>query len=182
MAAALAEGGDPEEELMENTLRYLIVEDDDFDRMSVDTEAGKFPFLQQMGVCSHALEAAEFLSRHKPDVVFLDIEMPGMTGIELLRVIRGQSFLTVFITSHPEFAVEGFELEAFDFLLKPLTAERFARCAMRLRDFTQLRSQAAAYDREQASDAIVIKQGHDKFKVQLHEVQYLEAMKDSLFC
>ncbi len=163
---------------MENTLRYLIVEDDDFDRMSVAAEAGKFPFLQQMGVCSHPLEAAEFLSRHKPDVVFLDIEMPGMTGIDLLRVIRGQSFLTVFITSHPEFAIEGFELEAFDYLLKPLTAERFARCAMRLRDFTQLRSQAAAYDREQASDAIVIKQGHDKFKVQLHEVQYLEAMKD----
>jgi len=163
---------------MENTLRYLIVEDDDFDRMSVDAEARKFPFLRQMGVCSHPLEATEFLSLHKPDVVFLDIEMPGMTGIELLRLLRGQPFLTVFITSHPEFAVEGFDLEAFDYLVKPLTAERFARCAMRLLDFTQLRSQAAAYDREQASDAIVIKQGHDKFKVQLHEVLYLEAMKD----
>lgn len=163
---------------MENTLRYLIVEDDDFDRMSVDTEARKFPFLQSMGFCSHPLEATEFLSRHKPDVLFLDIEMPGMSGIELLRLIRGQSFLTVFITSHPEFAVDGFELEAFDYLLKPLTAERFARCALRLRDFTELRGLAAAYDREQASDVIVIKQGHDKFKVQLHEVQYLEAMKD----
>lgn len=163
---------------MENTLRYLIVEDDDFDRMSVDTEARKFPFLQQMGVCSHPLQATEFLSQHKPDVIFLDVEMPGMTGIELLRLLRGQPFLTVFITSHPEFAVEGFELEAFDYLIKPLNAERFALCARRLRDFSQLRHQAAAFEKEQATDIIVIKQGHDKFKVHLNEIQYLEAMKD----
>jgi len=163
---------------MENTLRYLIVEDDDFDRMSVDTEAGKFPFLSKIGECSHPLQATEFLSRYQPDVIFLDIEMPGMSGIELLRLLRGQPILTVFITSHPEFAVDGFELQAFDYLVKPLTAERFARCALRLRDFTGLRQRAFAYEKQQEDGAIVIKQGHDKCKVQLAEIQYLEAMKD----
>jgi DNA-binding LytR/AlgR family response regulator len=163
---------------MENTLRYLIVEDDDFDCMSVDTEAGKFYFLEKIGVCSHPLQAAEFISLHKPDVLFLDIEMPGMSGIDLLQLLHGQPILTVFITSHPEFAVDGFELEAFDYLLKPLKAERFARCALRLRDFAELRKMAFAYEKEQESEAIVIKQGHDKCKVQLAEIQYLEAMKD----
>ena len=163
---------------MENTLRYLIVEDDDFDRMSVETEAGKFPFLFKIGECSHPLQATEFLSRHQPDVIFLDIEMPGMSGIELLRLLSGRAVLTVFITSHPEFAVDGFELEAFDYLVKPLTAERFARCALRLHDFTGMRRKAFAYEKEQEAGAIVIKQGHDKCKVQLAEIQYLEAMKD----
>ncbi len=163
---------------MENTLRYLIVEDDELDRLSVETEARKFPYLEQMGTCEHALQAAEFLDRHKPDVLFVDIEMPGMSGLELLRHLKGQPILTVFITSHPEFAIDGFELEAFDYLVKPLTSERFARCALRLRDFAELKHKAFAYEKAIESDAIVIKQGHDKCKISLTDILFLEAMKD----
>lgn len=163
---------------MENTLKYLLVEDDVFDQVSVDTEAAKFPFLQKIGVCTHPLQAMEFIALHQPDVVFLDIEMPGMSGLDLLRRLRGQPVLAVFITSHPEFAVEGFELEAFDYLVKPLTAERFARCALRLRDFTELRSKAMAFEKEKASDVFVFRQGYDKHKIYLSDIEYLEAMKD----
>ena len=163
---------------MENTLKYLLVEDDDFDQLSFDTEAAKFPFLKKMGVCSHPLQAAELTRLYKPDVLFLDIELPGMTGLQLLRLLRGSPILAVFITSHPEYAMEGYELEAFDYLVKPLTAERFARCALRLRDYTELLSKAAAYEKDQASDVIVIKQGYDKYKVNLCDIHYLEAMKD----
>ena len=163
---------------MENTLKYLIVEDDDFDRLSVESEAGKFPFLKKVAACGHPLQAAELIAQCRPDILFLDVEMPGMTGVELLRLLRGQALLAVFVTSHPEFAAEGFELEAFDYLVKPLTAERFARCAMRLRDFAAMRGKACAYEKEQEAGAITIKQGHDKVKVQLPEVLYLEAMKD----
>lgn len=163
---------------MENTFRYLVVEDDELDRISLDAEAGKFPFLKKIGACDHALHAMELISRHQPDLLFVDIEMPGMSGIDLLRLLKGQPFLVVFITSHPEFAVEGFELNAFDYLVKPLTAERFERCALRLRDFGELRHKAYAYEKEQESGVIVIKQGHDKCKVKLTDIQYLEAMKD----
>jgi DNA-binding LytR/AlgR family response regulator/signal transduction histidine kinase len=163
---------------MENTFRYLVVEDDELDRISLDVEAEKFPFLRKIGVCEHPLQAMELISQHQPDLLFVDIEMPGMSGIELLRLLKGQPFLSVLITSHPEFAVEGFELQAFDYLIKPLSAERFARCALRLRDFGELRHKAFAYEKEQESGAIVIKQGHDKCKVQLADIQYLEAMKD----
>src|ERR1700743_2280984 len=163
---------------MENALKYLLVEDDDFDQLSLHAEAAKFPFLKKIGVCSHPLQAIEFIGEHKPDVLFLDIEMPGMSGLELLRFLRGQSILAVFITSHPEYAIEGYELEAFDYLVKPLTAERFARCALRVRDYFELRDKAAAYEKEQASDVIVVKQGYDKYKVNLCEILFLEAMKD----
>ncbi|HTR30091.1 MAG TPA: LytTR family transcriptional regulator DNA-binding domain-containing protein [Puia sp.] len=163
---------------MENTLRYLIVEDDDFDRLSVESEADKFPFLTKIAACRHPLEAAELIEQHRPDILFLDVEMPGMSGIDLLRLLRGQSFLVVYITSHPEFAVEGFELAAFDYLVKPLTAERFARCVLRLRDFAGMREKACAFEKEQEAGAITIKQGHDKVRLQLGDIQYLEAMKD----
>ncbi len=163
---------------MEDNLTYLIVEDDEFDRFSLESEMEKFPFLRKIAACGHPLHAAELIAQRRPDILFLDVEMPGMTGVDLARLLRGQSILIVFITSHPEFAAEGFELEAFDYLIKPLTAERFARCAMRLRDFAAMREKACAFEKEQVAGTITIKQGHDKIKLQLGEIQYLEAMKD----
>jgi DNA-binding LytR/AlgR family response regulator/signal transduction histidine kinase len=163
---------------MEYTLKYLIVEDDDIDRLSVETEADKFPFLKRIASCSHALEAMELITECHPDVLFLDIEMPGINGMQLVKMLAGSSIIPVFITSHPEFAIESFEIEAFDYLLKPLTADRFARCSRRLHDFCRLRSQAFAFSKEQETGSIIIKQGHEKCKLRIQDILFLEAMKD----
>ncbi|MGH2566403.1 MAG: LytR/AlgR family response regulator transcription factor, partial [Ginsengibacter sp.] len=144
----------------------------------VETEANKFSFLQKIASCSNPVEALEIITQFNPDIIFLDIEMPGLTGIELIRKKVTLSGLPVFITSHPEFALEGYELEAFDYLLKPVSSERFARCALRLRDFCQMQVKAFAFDTEQDKDFIIIKQGYDKYKIPIHDILYLEAMRD----
>ena len=108
--------------------KYVIIDDDEIDRAVVEAEANKFSFLQKVASCSNPVEAIEIISRFNPEVIFLDIEMPALSGIELLRKITTCG-LPVFITSHPEFALEGYELEVFDYLLKPVSSERFARCA-----------------------------------------------------
>src|SRR3984885_14379165 len=92
--------------VMDYTLKYLIVEDDDIDRLSVETEADKFPFLKRIASCGQVLEAIELITESRPDVLFLDIEMPGMNGIALVKMLAGTSIIPVFITSHPEFAIE----------------------------------------------------------------------------
>jgi DNA-binding LytR/AlgR family response regulator len=163
---------------MHEMLKYLIVEDDEIDRMSVETEADKFPFLKRIASCAHPLEAAELISEHHPDILFVDIEMPGISGLQLVKAVAGEKLLPVFITSHPEFAIESYEIEAFDYLLKPLTTERFARCALRLRDFCQLRLKAFAFEKDQESGTLIIKQGHEKCRLQMQDILYLEAMKD----
>jgi DNA-binding LytR/AlgR family response regulator len=163
---------------MHETLKYLIVEDDEIDRLSVETEADKFPFLTKIASCSHPLEAFELIATCHPDVLFVDIEMPGISGLQLVKRLAGEKLLPVFITSHPEFAIESYEIEAFDYLLKPLGAERFARCALRLRDFCQLRNKAFAFEKEQESDTLIIKQGHEKHRLRTQDILYLEAMKD----
>jgi len=160
------------------SLKYLIVDDDEISRLGIEAEASRFPFLDKSASCSNALEAFEFISQFHPDIVFADIEMPGISGIELIRNLSGQIPAPVFITSHPEFAIESYEMEAFDYLLKPINSERFERCALRLRDFFQLRANAFAFTKEQESGSIIIKQGYDKYKILLHEILYLEAMKD----
>jgi len=162
----------------DDILKYLVVEDDEIDRLSVETEAAKFPFLKRIASCSHPLEAVELITKYHPDILFVDIEMPGISGLQLVKKLANQQLLPVFITSHPEFAIESYEIEAFDYLLKPLTAERFARCALRLRDFCRLRVKAFAFEKEQESGTLMIKQGYEKCKLHLKDILYLEAMKD----
>lgn len=163
---------------MSQLLRYLIVDDDEIDRMALEAEASKFPFLVKTASCSHPLEAFAFMTGFPVDIVFADIEMPGMTGLELIRRLTASRAATVFITAHPEFALAGYDSEAFDYLIKPIVSERFARCAYRLRDFFRLRSKAYAFDQEQESGSIVIKQGYEQYKIGVSEIVYLEAMKD----
>ena len=99
---------------MVHQYKYVIVDDDELSRISVEGEALKFPFLQKMASCSNAMEASELIARFNPDIVFVDIEMPQISGIDLLKSLSAGTFVPVFITSHPEFALESYELQAFD--------------------------------------------------------------------
>ncbi|MEO7046798.1 MAG: LytTR family DNA-binding domain-containing protein, partial [Ferruginibacter sp.] len=137
-----------------------------------------FPFLQKIVSCTNPLEAIEIINQSKPDIIFLDIEMPGISGIDFLRKKMISDTLPVLISSHPEFALDGFELEAFDYILKPVSSERFATCALRLRDFCRMRVKAYAFDAEQENNFIIIKQGYDKHKISFNDILFLEAMKD----
>lgn len=159
-------------------LKYIVLDDDEIDRLSIEVEAAKFPFLQKIASCAHPVEAFEMITRFHPDIIFLDIEMPDMSGMELIKSKSISGALPVLITSHPEFAIESYELDAFDYLLKPLSSERFARCAHRLHDFFDMRMKAFDFEEKQESGSIVIKQGHDKYKMPVREILYLEAMKD----
>lgn len=159
-------------------LKYLIVDDNEIDGAAVEAEAMNFSFLQKIALCSNPVEALEIITHSNPDVIFLDIEMPGISGIEFLRKKALANALPVLVTSHPEFALEGFELYAFDYLLKPVSSERFAACALRLRDFFQMRKKAFAFDTEQENNFIIIKQGYDKYKIAINDILYIEAMKD----
>ena len=160
------------------TLKYLVVDDEDIDRLALETYASAYPFLHRTAVCSNALEAIELINRFHPEIVFADIEMPGMNGLEMIRNLSGQVTAPIFVTSHPEFAAEGYELDAFDYLVKPLSSERFTKCINRLQDFFQLREKAAAFEKESESNFITVRQGYDKYKINVHDIIYLEAMKD----
>ena len=162
----------------ESKLKFVIIDDDEIDRVVIETEAAKFSFLQKIASCSHPVEAIEIISKFKPDIIFLDIEMPELSGVELIQKKITDTSLPVFVTSHPEFALESYELDAFDYLLKPVSSERFATCAFRLRDFYQMRMKSFAFDNEQENNFIIIKQGYDKYKIPIHDIIYLEAMRD----
>jgi DNA-binding LytR/AlgR family response regulator len=163
---------------MQETLKYLIVDDVEVDSLAIEALASGYTFLKRVATCQHALEAIELVPILKPDILFADIEMPGASGLELVRHLAGSVPVPVFVTSHPEFALEGYEIEAFDYILKPVNPDRFGRCISRIRAFYELRSKSYAFDKDHESEYIVIKQGYDRYKISTHDILYLEAMKD----
>lgn len=155
----------------------IIVDDDEIDRLTAVSYAKKFPVLDILGVFESAEEALSFIEKEKVDILFLDIDMPGLNGIEF----RKQTLeipVCVFITAHPEHAVESFQIETLDFIVKPLKLDRFTQTINRIEEFMEIKLKALLFEASIGGDTIYIKEGHEQTKVKLHEILYLEALKD----
>ncbi len=155
----------------------IIVDDDEIDRLTAVSYAKKFPVLDILGVFESAEEALSFLEKEKVDILFLDIDMPDLNGIEF----RKQTLeipVCVFITAHPEHAVESFQIETLDFIVKPLKLDRFTQTINRIEEFMEIKLKALLFEASIGGDTIYIKEGHEQTKVKLHEILYLEALKD----
>lgn len=155
----------------------IIIDDDEIDKLTVLSFAKKFPILDVLGVFDSAQDALPFIEKQKVDILFLDIDMPDLNGIEF----RKQALeipVCVFITAHPEHAVESFQIETLDFIVKPLKLDRFAKTISRIEEFMEIRIKASLFEASIGGDSIYIKEGHEQTKVKLHEILYLEALKD----
>ena len=160
-----------------NTYTYIIIDDSEIDRLTTSAFLNSILFLESKGSFSNAFTALEFLKTTKVDVIFLDIDVPAMTGIEMVKKLN-DDFIFIFITSHPEYALEGFELEALDFLVKPINKLRFEHCLRRLEDYLKIRYKSKLFDISYGDSMLLIKDGTTKVKVDLTDIMYLEALKD----
>jgi DNA-binding LytR/AlgR family response regulator len=159
-------------------VKFIAIDDNPLDLLAISAYSEGYDFLENCGTFSNALEGYEAQQYIKPDLVFLDIEMPAISGLDLLRKIREEVSMSVLITSHPEFALEGFELSALDYILKPLTEERFAQTAKRIAEFAQMKRQADAYEVMFDKDMLTIREGYNQIRLSQNEIIYLEAMQD----
>jgi len=162
---------------MTNKYTCIIIDDDEIDRLTVISFAKKFPVLDILGVFESAEEALSIIEKEKIDVLFLDIDMPGLSGIEFRKKAL-EIPVCIFITAHPEHAVESFEIETLDFIVKPLKLDRFAQTVSRIEEFIEIKLKASLFEASIGGDTIYIKEGHEQTKVKLHEILYLEALKD----
>ena len=155
----------------------IIIDDDEIDRLTVVSFAKKFPVLDILGVFESADEALPFIDTTDIDILFLDIDMPGLSGIEFRKKAL-EIPVCIFITAHPEHAVESFEIETLDFIVKPLKLDRFSQTVSRIEEFMEVKLKASLFEASIGGDTIYIKEGHEQTKVKLHEILYLEALKD----
>jgi two-component system LytT family response regulator len=116
-----------------NRLRVLIVDDEELGRRVLRTLLAHEEGVEIVGEARSAPEAEQQIAERQPDLVFMDIEIPGGSGIEVLRNVRGPLPYVIFVTAHPEFALPAFELQAVDYLVKPVQRARFAGSLLRAR-------------------------------------------------
>ena len=155
----------------------IIVDDDEMDRLVVLSYAKRFSMLNVVGVFDSSEKALPFLEANTIDVAFLDIEMDGASGLELRRKAL-EVPVCVFISSHSESAAETFELQTLDFIVKPFKFPRFEQMMKRLEEFMEIRTKASLFESTLGGDTVYVKTGHDQIKIKLHEILYLEALKN----
>jgi DNA-binding LytR/AlgR family response regulator len=158
-------------------LNSIIVDDDEIDRLMVLSFVKRFPIFNILGSFESPAKALEKLKDERIDVAFLDIDMPSLSGINF-RKKSLEIPACIFITNHPEFAVDSFEVETLDFIVKPLKFERFERAVGRIIEFMELKQKAHLFEVSIGGDTIFIKEGYEQTKIKLHEILYLEALKD----
>jgi two-component system, LytTR family, response regulator len=158
-------------------LNCIIVDDDEIDRLMVHSFVKRFENLNLLGVFESADYALIAINENEVDILFLDIDMPDLSGMELRKATK-QVPVCVFITAHPEYAVESFELDTLDFIVKPIKFDRFSQTMQRIEEFIEIKQKALLFESSIGGDTIFIKEGHEQTKVKLHDILYLEALKD----
>jgi two-component system LytT family response regulator len=133
---------------MSTTIRTIIVDDEALSRRGVELRLANSPDFDVVAQCATGREALAAIQRHRPDLVFLDIQMPGMSGFEVISQIPHDMIpLFVFITAYDQYAVKAFEAKAIDYLLKPIDEQRFEATLRHVRQHMQTRAAAAQCDR-----------------------------------
>ena len=156
------------------TLKCVIVDDEEMASRVLKSHLTHVPDMEITQVFQSAVKAFLALEKLEVDVLFLDIQMPKMTGLSMLKMMEKPP-LTVLTTAHREFALEGFELDVLDYLLKPISLERFLKTVNKVRRAKKPGLSATA---TQASNHIFIKANRNFVKVAFSEIVYIEALKN----
>ncbi|RYZ24166.1 MAG: response regulator transcription factor [Chitinophagaceae bacterium] len=162
-------------------LRCLVVDDEPPARALLCRYISDMPALSLQGECGNALEALQLLQREGTDLLFLDINMPQLKGTELLRILR-QPPRTILTTAHPDYALEGYELDVSDYLLKPIRFERFVKAVSKVlqleRPFAAVPAPPPEADEARSEPFIYVRCDRKMVRVNLEEIRYIESMKD----
>jgi DNA-binding LytR/AlgR family response regulator len=157
-------------------IKCIIVEDEPLAQLVIQSHLQKLPGLQLMAVCNNAAEAIAALKKLEIDLVFLDIQLPGVTGLSLLRILTHPP-LVILTTAYAEYALESYEFNVIDYLLKPISFERFKKAINKV--FERIYS-ANTEKVAIAPEHIFIRSGNKFFKINFSEIIFIEAMKDYL--
>lgn len=149
-------------------IKAIAIDDEPIALDVVTSHAAKVPFLKLEATFTNAFEALGYLRQHPVDLMFLDIKMPDISGIEFFKSLSRKP-LVIFTTAYSEHAVTGFELDAVDYLLKPFSLARFLKACNKAQEWLQLRGA------NETPDYIFVKTGYEQIKLSFDEIDYLEA-------
>jgi DNA-binding LytR/AlgR family response regulator len=153
-------------------LKCIVTDDEPMARKGLQGYIEKIDFLELTAVCENAIELNSAFKKQPVDLLFLDIEMPYMTGIEFLKNLQSPPKV-IFTTAYDKYAIQGFELEVLDYLLKPISFERFLKAANKAYDHFKLNANA-----EPEQDHLFVKADNKLEKIRFDEILFIEALEN----
>ncbi|GAA3994946.1 LytR/AlgR family response regulator transcription factor [Mucilaginibacter dorajii] len=160
------------------SINCVIIDDEPLAREGLGNYVREVDFLRLAGTCQNPLELMKLLDQQPVDLLFLDIQMPKMNGIEFLKIMQKPP-MVVITTAYPTYALESFQLDVLDYLLKPITFERFFKAASKARDYHRLLLKPDTIGTgKKDDDYFFIKCGSKYEKIPLDEILYVEGMQN----
>ena len=164
-----------------NMIRCLALDDEILALDLIEDNIRKVPFLELVKKCSSAFEAMEILKNEQVDLIFLDIQMPDLSGIQFLKSLNSKP-LVIFTTAFEKYALEGFELDVIDYLLKPFSFERFLKAVNKASDYLDLTNRANAGMLKDESGTgrgfLFVKADYKLVKIDFKDILFIEGLKD----
>jgi two-component system, LytTR family, response regulator len=160
-------------------INCLIVDDEPLALDLMESYVKQTPFLNLVGRCSNAIDALEKIKNNKIDLVFLDIQMPKLSGMELSRMLK-ENTRVIFTTAFEQYALEGFKVDALDYLLKPISYAEFLRSATKAQRWFGMAGHDNLMDNQNSakSKSIFVKSDYRMVQIELSEITYIEGVKD----
>ncbi len=157
-------------------MKCIIVDDEPLAREGMELNVQEMDFLDLKGQFGDAISAYNYLSENEVDLMFLDIQMPGeMTGLDLVKALKDPP-LVIFTTAYPEYAVEGFELDVVDYLVKPIRMQRFIQAVNKAKE--KFEASHAVIQSDDEGSYIYIKADRKFVRLKLDDILYIKGMKD----
>jgi Response regulator of the LytR/AlgR family len=153
-------------------IKCILIDDEPFALNILEDDLLHFGQIEVLRKFNATAEADDYLKEHAVDLIFLDIQMPDQLGTQFIRELTPRP-LVIFTTAYHQYAVEGFELNAIDYLLKPISKERLAAAVKKVEDSMLLRTKQVS-----EQDHIIVNVEYKKTKIFLHEISYIEGLKD----
>jgi len=162
-----------------STIKCLIVEDEELARDLLEKFIEKIPHLKLITKCEQPLKALEIMQQEEIDLIFLDIQMPEMSGVEFLKMLPNHPTV-IFTTAYPSYALEGYELNVTDYLLKPFSFTRFTQAVVKATEVIRLKNLARKVptDTSTSKDFILINADHKVYKIKYADISYIESMRE----
>lgn len=158
-------------------MKCIIVDDEPLARKGMLLNVKEVSTLELVGTFENAADANDYLQNNEVDLMFLDIEMPEITGLEFLKTLVNQP-LVILTTAYPQYALESYELDVIDYLVKPIRIERFIKAVNKAEEFHKLKSTTKMVFESVGEDYVFVKSERKYVKIFFKDIRYIEGLKD----
>ncbi len=158
-------------------LKCIAIDDEELALELLEDNISKVPFLELIAKTDNSIEALQMIQENKVDLVFLDIQMPGLTGLQLINSIPNKPMF-ILVTAYEKFALEGFNLNVVDYLVKPVSLDRFIQACNKARELHQLKNKPATESKGSEPAYFFINVDYSHLKIMFEDIMWVEGYKD----